>query len=209
MTEIPASTGTTIDSVRFILQESTSLPWHRHPLLQAAVAFLLSGVIALLLTRWLQDRSNAMDTKRLLIEDMTKSLHRMILAVQAVEIQYTPSTFDELNKAWQKWKIASAVLRSKLRLYFPNSGIDGAWINLEDRVDEFYGMQEERDPIKRDERVVKSLRKRSLSEQDQRMLERGVNIERVHWMRLKDELLEDLEHVVRSVLAGKSVAAKG
>jgi hypothetical protein len=134
----------------------------RHPFVLAVTTALLAGMIVNGLTRRWQDRQKALEIRTDLVAKMSESAISAILAVDraASVLQQPPETHDnslrpetlsapdrkgfleELRQSRSQWQRESAVLGTKLEVYFPSESASkshlgvsaGVWTEFADQL---------------------------------------------------------------------------
>jgi hypothetical protein len=105
---------------------------------------IVGAVISSLLIPWFfqiwQNQQTELEIKTSLISKISESVIDLIMATQSVILQnnnqqiYTQTEinrlFDNLNEKYRQWEIESAIIKSQLRAYFPNSDVSNLWGSL-------------------------------------------------------------------------------
>jgi hypothetical protein len=120
----------------------------RHPLLILLIGAALSGWLIPTITRRWQDRQKEFELKNGLITEIIESITEIVMfrqyfrtaAIQYEAIRHFPAKEEvakceqdvvaqkeQLDKAYLKWEVKTAVIEAKLRIYFPRTGIPTRW----------------------------------------------------------------------------------
>lgn len=101
---------------------------------------LVSGLLIPELTRRRDDHRKALEIKTELVEEISESVMRFVMAVQFVVLGSASQTQEKYDEAYRAWETESAVIATKLAAYFRQSNIAGDWSAFAERVTRFYAL---------------------------------------------------------------------
>lgn len=109
-----------------------------HPLLLLLVGAAISSVLLPWLTHQWQNHEKELEIKSILVQDINETVTDFVVAVQLAEVGAKSQTQEEFDKAYVDWEVKKRQLASRIRVYFPNSGIADDWDRYSKVVTDFY-----------------------------------------------------------------------
>jgi hypothetical protein len=104
--------------------------------------FVLGAIITSLLIPWFfqvwQDYQKELEIKSDLVGQISESVTRMIMSTQffflnnpeTLGLEQYNKQMEELNSDYRDWEIASSVIDSQLKAYFPHTSLSSDWGSL-------------------------------------------------------------------------------
>lgn len=179
-----------------------------HPILLLFLTAAISGYLVPHITRRWQDHQKELELKTALASSISDAVASMVIATESAESvklgEKGGQTQDEYRKAFRDWSVASAVIGSKLRVYFPGTELGQNWDDYSELVTTFYRLEGAPNEGIRRERLQK-LRAAlgpSASNIDWEVLanERFSRELAKNWLELKRQLLRQKDGIVQSIL---------
>lgn len=112
--------------------------WLSHPLILLLIGAFISSILVPSLTRQWQNHEKELEMKSGLVEEITNSVTDFVMAVQFAEVGATSQSQADYDRAYRDWEIKRGQLASKIRVYFPTSGIADEWSRYSSAVTDFY-----------------------------------------------------------------------
>lgn len=109
-----------------------------HPLLLLLVGALLSALIVPVFTQRWQDHQRELDVQTGLVSQMTEAATQFMVASRIAMSDKSSVGEPRIRQAWRRWKTDSAVIRAKLRAYYPRDDISREWESFDQAVIGFY-----------------------------------------------------------------------
>jgi hypothetical protein len=159
-----------------------------HPLVILLAGTVLTGLLVPFLADRRQRRRKALDLDVALTETITETVTAFVMAIQFAVVG--PLDQPRLDQAYHDFMVAASVIRAKLEIYHPGSGLADDWTALADGLEGFYGLAGVHDPEQH--------------ERGQKFLAEKIGIPPSEgtygWLQLKEALLARMRNLDRRLL---------
>jgi hypothetical protein len=164
------------------------------PLVLLLVGGALTGYVYPRITALRQSDEKGREIRIELVSDISEEVTTMLMTVQFVQLGTASLTQSDLDDAYKRWEIVSAVIGTKIQAYFPKEGLGGRWSAFAERITRFYALL-------------------GIGDDDQRAQGRrallgragGEGDEAAEWLALRNQLLQEKNALIAEVMAGKGI----
>ena len=125
--------------------------WLAHPLLLLLAGAFLTSLVVPRLTRHSQNRDKELTIKSELFAEINDAVADFVTAIQFAELGAASQSQETFDAAYRKWIVASAVISSKIRVYFPDTPLARDWDEYGSAVERFYALSGIQDRQRRDD----------------------------------------------------------
>jgi hypothetical protein len=101
---------------------------------------LVSGLLIPGLTRRRDDHRKALEIKTGLVEEISESVMRFMMAIQFAELGSSAQTQDKFDEAYREWETESAVIGAKFGAYLHEGNLSADWAAFCKRLTRFYAL---------------------------------------------------------------------
>jgi hypothetical protein len=113
-----------------------------HPLILILIGGVISALIVPMITQRWQNHQRELDVQAELVSDMTRRSSEFVSAVILADRDAPKYRHSRLEQARRRWIIDSAVIRAKLRAYYPGDELVAKWKRFGDAMFIFIGLAE-------------------------------------------------------------------
>jgi len=117
-----------------------------HPLVVLAIGAILSGIAIPLVTRGWQDHAQQLQIKTDLVTTISEATTRALVGLAPPAGLSAPTPASQV---YADWSTESAVIWSKLAVYFSNDPLVADWATFSQAMDEFYQLSQATTPVAR------------------------------------------------------------
>jgi hypothetical protein len=180
---------------------------------------ILTGILIPYITTQWQNHEKELEIKTSLVSEISKSVTRMLMAIQFVEVSQSQGmnsslTNEEYDNEYRDWKINSDIIQSQISAYFPNIDLGKDWNKFSNSVEYFYALS---GTGSKDSRIT-------FLQKIQTNLSNDINLttwnilknkiyplnntkEIIYWQEnwglLKDQIVEEKEKIIQTILNTK------
>jgi hypothetical protein len=182
-----------------------------HPLLLLLVGALVSGLLLPWLARRWQNHQKELELKTQLTTEITETVTAFAMVLQFVELGASSQTQADFDDAYREWETNSAVIASKLSVYFGGTSLPDEWRRFSSFANDFYALAGTGEAKQTNTTSLLKLidASRALPDADReelkRMSARGVEKPQVEWAALKAHVLAWKDAIVKDLLSARSV----
>jgi hypothetical protein len=98
---------------------------------------LVSSFLIPRLTRQWQNHDQELELKDDLVAQVNDTVTDFVMAVQFVELGSVTMSQEDFDDSYRQWEIESAIIESKLRVYYPGVPIASDWRTYSSLVTDF------------------------------------------------------------------------
>ena len=170
-----------------------------HPLILLLVTAAVSGVLVPQLTQQWQDQQQQVVTRRDFAARVSRTVGEIYIATYKAEVDPASETTEEtqaqLDDAYFRWEIESAVLEAELRAYYPEDSLHDAWRRCTELYEAYYAQLG----------IWDAVRRREYLEGVHRRFALPAAIDLTDTNVLRAEVVRARDDVIRHVLIGRMI----